>query len=154
MTICAINYAKPLSKMYWSCPSRRERILGMINTRPDWCFVSPASLVNYPGTDLCWLQRRTKKLFARKIRASWTNKTHGSDIWFEKTSKTFCLKASKCPDCGGTDFKDPDILDAGSTPGVSHQAVFRAMIRQALPADLFFYLEGSDQHRGWFQSIH
>ena len=51
----------------------------------------------------------------------------------------------------GTTFeKTHDILDVWFDSGVSHQAVFHTMINRPLPADL--YLEGSDQHRGWFQS--
>jgi isoleucyl-tRNA synthetase len=78
-------------------------------------------------------------------------KKQGSDIWFEKDLKELLPKGFKCPDCGGHDFqKTQDILDVWFDSGVSHQAVFHEMIKSPLPADL--YLEGSDQHRGWFQS--
>ena len=69
----------------------------------------------------------------------------------KKTLKELLPEGFKCPDCGGHDFqKTQDILDVWFDSGVSHQAVFHEMIQSPLPADL--YLEGSDQHRGWFQS--
>jgi isoleucyl-tRNA synthetase len=78
-------------------------------------------------------------------------KTEGTDIWFSKDVSAFLPANFKCPDCQGTDFeKTNDILDVWFDSGVSHQAVIGPMMHQKLPADL--YLEGSDQHRGWFQS--
>ncbi|MEI7999149.1 MAG: class I tRNA ligase family protein, partial [Candidatus Omnitrophota bacterium] len=78
-------------------------------------------------------------------------KTQGSDVWFEKGLKDLLPEGFKCPDCGGGLFeKTHDILDVWFDSGVSHQAVFHTLINSPLPADL--YLEGSDQHRGWFQS--
>jgi isoleucyl-tRNA synthetase len=57
----------------------------------------------------------------------------------------------KCPKCGSAEFsKEMDILDVWFDSGVSHAAVMEADPRLSSPADL--YLEGSDQHRGWFQS--
>jgi isoleucyl-tRNA synthetase len=78
-------------------------------------------------------------------------KKDGTDIWFAKDVKEFLPQGFKCPDCGKADFeKTFDILDVWFDSGVSHQAVIGPMLHQKLPVDL--YLEGSDQHRGWFQS--
>jgi len=75
----------------------------------------------------------------------------GADIWFEKTESEIVPSEYKCPKCGSQEFiKETDILDVWFDSGVSHAAVLEADERLSSPADL--YLEGSDQHRGWFQS--
>ena len=56
-----------------------------------------------------------------------------------------------CPECGGKTFtKEKDIMDVWFDSGSSHLAVLTQWPELSWPADL--YLEGSDQHRGWFQS--
>jgi len=136
----------------WIPSAGRERILGMVNTRPDWC-LSRQRLwgVPIPALD-CQGCKGQQKLFVEVIEHVATLvKKHGSDIWFEKDLKELLPKGFKCPDCGSQDFqKTQDILDVWFDSGVSHQAVFHETIKSPLPADL--YLEGSDQHRGWFQS--
>ena len=77
----------------------------------------------------------------------------GSDVWYEKEAKELLPNGTVCPSCGHDDFrKEMDILDVWFDSGVTHQAVLAARPEDGLskPADL--YLEGSDQHRGWFQS--
>ena len=124
----------------------------MVNTRPDWC-LSRQRLWGVPIPALiCRGCKGQQKLFVEVIEhVADLVKKHGSDIWFEKDLKELLPAGFKCPDCGGHDFqKTQDILDVWFDSGVSHQAVFHEMIKSPLPADL--YLEGSDQHRGWFQS--
>jgi isoleucyl-tRNA synthetase len=76
---------------------------------------------------------------------------NGSDIWFLKAAEEFLPSGYKCKKCGGTEFnKEMDILDVWFDSGVSHAAVLEVDSRLSWPADM--YLEGSDQHRGWFQS--
>jgi isoleucyl-tRNA synthetase len=136
----------------WIPSAGRERILGMVNTRPDWC-LSRQRLWGVPIPALiCAGCKGQQKLFVDVIEhVSGLIKDHGSDVWFEKDVKDLLPPGFKCPDCGGKDFqKAQDILDVWFDSGVSHQAVFHEMIKSPLPADL--YLEGSDQHRGWFQS--
>ena len=78
-------------------------------------------------------------------------KEHGADIWFEKDAKEFLPQDAVCKQCGNTTFvKVDDILDVWFDSGVSHAAVLERRPRLKWPADL--YLEGSDQHRGWFHS--
>jgi isoleucyl-tRNA synthetase len=136
----------------WIPSAGRERILGMVNTRPDWC-LSRQRLWGVPIPALiCQGCRGQQKLSVEVIlHVAEFVKKHGSDIWFEKDIKDLLPQGFKCPDCGTHDFqKAQDILDVWFDSGVSHQAVFHEMIKSPLPADL--YLEGSDQHRGWFQS--
>jgi isoleucyl-tRNA synthetase len=77
--------------------------------------------------------------------------TESADIWFEKTAAELIPAGFACPKCGHAKFiKEKDILDVWFDSGVSHQAVLKKRPYLAFPADL--YLEGSDQHRGWFQT--
>lgn len=136
----------------WIPSAGRERILGMVNTRPDWC-LSRQRLWGVPiPAVICQGCDGKQKLFVDVIEhVADLVKKHGSDIWFEKDLKELLPERFICPDCGGHDFqKTQDILDVWFDSGVSHQAVFHEMIKSPRPADL--YLEGSDQHRGWFQS--
>jgi isoleucyl-tRNA synthetase len=75
---------------------------------------------------------------------------HGAGVWFEKDAAHWA-QGGQCPKCGGNQFrKEEDILDVWFDSGVSHVAVLKRTDGLTWPADL--YLEGSDQHRGWFQS--
>jgi isoleucyl-tRNA synthetase len=140
------------TQVEWIPAAGLERILGMVNTRPDWC-LSRQRLWGVPIPALiCQGCNGQQKLLVEVIEhVAALVKKHGSDIWFEKELDELLPAGFKCPDCGGHDFqKAQDILDVWFDSGVSHQAVFHEMIHSPLPADL--YLEGSDQHRGWFQS--
>jgi len=75
----------------------------------------------------------------------------GSDVWFLKDEKDLLPKGFKCPKCKGSKFKkETDILDVWFESGASHQGVLKLRKDLGFPSDL--YLEGSDQHRGWFQT--
>jgi isoleucyl-tRNA synthetase len=78
-------------------------------------------------------------------------KQHGADIWYTKEAKEFLPPGYTCPDCGKSGFKkESDILDVWFDSGVSHAVTLVPERGLSWPADM--YLEGSDQHRGWFQS--
>ncbi len=139
-------------KIQWIPPSGEERILGMVLTRPDWCL----SRQRYWGVPIpalaCQGCRGKHQLSAEVIEhlAEMVRK-EGSDVWFEKDLKDLLPKGYVCPDCKGSTFeKTFNILDVWFDSGVSHQAVAKSMLSLKLPVDL--YLEGSDQHRGWFQA--
>ena len=75
----------------------------------------------------------------------------GSDAWWAHSAEEILPQGTKCPKCGGTHFrKESDIMDVWFDSGSSHAAVCKTQPELAWPADM--YLEGSDQHRGWFQS--
>ncbi len=75
---------------------------------------------------------------------------HGADIWFEKDAAYFLPEGAQCA-CGNTTFsKEEDILDVWFDSGSSFAAVLKKRKELRFPADM--YLEGSDQHRGWFHS--
>lgn len=135
----------------WIPQAGQERILGMVVTRPDWCLSRqrhwgvPIPALLCKGCDEHKLYPDVMRQFADIV------KEQGTDAWFAKDVQEFLPAGFKCSDCGHSDFeKTFDILDVWFDSGVSHQAVIGPMLQQKLPADL--YLEGSDQHRGWFQS--
>jgi isoleucyl-tRNA synthetase len=140
------------TQVQWIPEAGQERIGSMVETRPDWCL----SRQRFWGVPIpaivCAGCRDQQKLLTPVIEhLAEIVKTKGSDVWFEKDIKDLLPPGFVCPDCGQSEFKKAnDILDVWFDSGVSHQAVFRSMIHKELPADL--YLEGSDQHRGWFQS--
>jgi isoleucyl-tRNA synthetase len=128
-----------------------DRITGMVENRPDWC-ISRQRAWGVPITLL-----RCKKcnefindpIVMDKIEKEVAGS--GADIWFEKTEAEILPSEYKCSKCSSQEFtKEIDILDVWFDSGVSHAAVLEADERLSSPADL--YLEGSDQHRGWFQS--
>ncbi len=136
----------------WIPPSGEERMAAMVGERPDWCL----SRQRYWGVPIpalaCCGCGGEYKLFDQIIEHfAQIVRRQGSDVWFEKDLKELIPKGFQCPDCQGSDFeKTYDILDVWFDSGVSHQAVIKAMLSLEPPIDL--YLEGSDQHRGWFQS--
>ncbi len=129
----------------------RERIYNMIRNRPDWC-VSRQRSWGVPITmfycETCGEVHINREI-VDTIYAIF--REHGADIWFEKEAAFFLPENTACSACGGGDFrKETDILDVWFDSGVSHEAVLSARDNLDWPADL--YLEGSDQHRGWFHS--
>ncbi|NLA75555.1 MAG: class I tRNA ligase family protein, partial [Deltaproteobacteria bacterium] len=76
---------------------------------------------------------------------------HGADIWFSEPEERLVPEGTCCPGCSSKDFKkETDILDVWFDSGVSYAAVMEQREYLISPSDL--YLEGSDQHRGWFHS--
>ena len=75
----------------------------------------------------------------------------GCDYWYEAPLEEIVPEGLKCPHCGGQHWeKEDDILDVWFDSGTSFAAVLESRPELSAPADL--YLEGSDQHRGWFHS--
>jgi isoleucyl-tRNA synthetase len=129
----------------------RDRIYNMIENRPDWC-ISRQRSWGVPIT-VFYCGKCDEALADGKIMhhvADLFEET-GSDIWYEKEAKELLPDGTVCPSCGHDDFrKEMDILDVWFDSGVSHAAVVEKKEQLKTPADL--YLEGSDQHRGWFHS--
>ncbi len=129
----------------------RERIYGMVEGRPDWC-LSRQRAWGVPLTviscEKCGQVMNDQKV-ADRIVASFVKE--GADAWYKHEISEYLEAGAACPDCGGTEFvKEQDILDVWFDSGVSYAAVLEGRDDLATPADL--YLEGSDQHRGWFHS--
>ncbi len=131
----------------WIPPAGLNRIAGMLESRPDWCL----SRQRYWGTPIpvlhCTACEQPLSDPAVIARIEDTLRARGIEAWFA-LSPNELAPGARCP-CGGTDLrKDSDILDVWFDSGVSYEAVLEPR-KLGWPADL--YLEGSDQHRGWFQ---
>ncbi|MEK7306356.1 MAG: isoleucine--tRNA ligase, partial [Nitrospirota bacterium] len=131
----------------------KDRILGMMEGRPDWC-ISRQRAWGVPIIAFTCLDCKEVLLSQDIINyvADQMEKTgEGSDIWFSKTADKLLPEGTSCPGCKGNRFQqEEDILDVWFESGVSHAAVLKRRQELKWPADL--YLEGSDQHRGWFHS--
>jgi isoleucyl-tRNA synthetase len=142
-----------IKKVKWIPDYGQNRINGMVESRPDWC-LSRQRLWGVP-IPVLYCKECNKPLVDDKIlnKAIDMITEFGSDIWYEKTVEELLSGISIKCECGGTEFKkEEDILDVWFDSGVSHEAVLASGNFEGLswPADL--YLEGSDQHRGWFQT--
>ncbi len=129
----------------------RERIYNMVRDRGDWC-ISRQRTWGVPipifYCDSCEETIITPETIDR---VSGLFAEHGSDIWFIKEAAELLPEGFKCPHCGQDKFsKETDIMDVWFDSGSSHMAVLETTPGLTWPADL--YLEGSDQHRGWFNS--
>ena len=140
-----------IDRVNWIPKWGRERIHGMVMNRPDWCVSRQRSW----GVPITILRCRECEAFvddagvleniAKQIDQL------GADAWYIKRSDELLPEGYTCKKCGKSEFnKEMDILDVWFDSGVSNAAVLENDERLSWPADL--YLEGSDQHRGWFQS--
>ncbi len=141
-----------IDKVEWIPPWGRQRIAGMVSVRPDWC-ISRQRLWGVPVVALvcgsCGNSHTTPELAER---AALLFEKEGADAWFSHSADDFKPDGFKCPSCGETEQfgKEPDILDVWFDSGVSFAAVLENEEGIKDQADL--YLEGSDQHRGWFHT--
>ncbi|HNW39238.1 MAG TPA: isoleucine--tRNA ligase [Candidatus Omnitrophota bacterium] len=137
----------------WIPEGGRERISAMVQLRPDWCL----SRQRYWGVPVPALvcQECKEEFFEPKVIEKFAQfaAAEGSDSWFSRPVDDFIPGGLVCPVCkkGKIFAKGADILDVWFDSGVSSQAVLKKRKELGgVPAQL--YLEGSDQHRGWFQS--
>jgi len=137
----------------WIPEGGRERISSMVELRPDWCL----SRQRYWGVPVPALvcQECKEEFFDPKVIEKFAqfSGAEGSDCWFSRSINDFIPEGLVCPECkkGKSFSKGADILDVWFDSGVSSQAVLKKRKELGgVPAQL--YLEGSDQHRGWFQS--
>ena len=129
-----------------------NRIRGMVEQRPDWC-VSRQRNWGVPITAIKCSSCETHSVTTPEVIEGIAKQVEqaGADVWFAKDVSAFLPDGTTCPDCGGSDFeKETDILDVWFDSGSTHACVLEHRDDLQSPADL--YLEGSDQHRGWFQS--
>ncbi|HTN52148.1 MAG TPA: isoleucine--tRNA ligase [Anaeromyxobacter sp.] len=138
-----------IDKVRWIPSWGRDRIYNMIENRPDWCLSRqrtwgvPIPVFYCEGCEEPLVSPAVMEEVARAFEAE------GIEAWYRHAPADF-TKGQACPKCGKTEFRrEQDILDVWWDSGVSWAAVLEREGR-GFPADL--YLEGSDQHRGWFHS--
>ena len=140
-----------IDQVQWIPKWGRERIYGMIENRPDWC-VSRQRSWGVPITAFsCTACGEYIADGAIMDHVAEIFKKESSDVWFDWSAEKLLPAGTVCPKCGSASLeKENDILDVWFDSGVSHAAVLEPNPGLSSPADL--YLEGSDQHRGWFHS--
>ena len=140
-----------IKKVKWDPAWGEERIYNMIATRPDWCISRqriwgvPIAVFQCEGCKEFLKDKATNRavveLFARE----------GADAWYKRPAEEILPPGVKCAKCGGTKLrKEMDILDVWFESGCSQAAVLGHSPELPWPSD--YYLEGGDQHRGWFHS--
>lgn len=137
----------------WVPPVSANRIRSMVQGRPDWCLSRqrawgvgiPAFYCRSCGDQI--LDPVAIRSVADHVRSE------NADVWYTRPSSELLPPDYGCPSCGSRELdKETDILDVWFDSGATHLAVLEDPARPDLtwPADV--YLEGSDQHRGWFNS--
>jgi isoleucyl-tRNA synthetase len=129
----------------------QERIANMVSSRPDWC-ISRQRIWGVPiAVFLCAGCRRPLNQPAVNQRIVDLFAAEGADAWYVREVAEILPAGTACGSCGATEFKkEMDILDVWFESGASQAAVLGRERDLPWPADL--YIEGGDQHRGWFQS--
>ncbi|MBX3723390.1 MAG: isoleucine--tRNA ligase [Turneriella sp.] len=140
-----------IKKVEWIPDWGESRFTAAVKTRPDWCL----SRQRYWGVPIpafqckdcghVHLDEKGLNYVIDQVEKS------GVEVWYEKPAAELLPSGTKCEECGSSNFeKESDILDVWFDSGVSWYAVLKQNPELGYPADV--YLEGSDQHRGWFQS--
>ncbi|AGY60330.1 isoleucyl-tRNA synthetase [Gloeobacter kilaueensis JS1] len=140
-----------VSQTQWVPASGENRITAMVAGRNDWC-ISRQRAWGLPIPAFYCENCGNVLLTAESIEAvQLAVRTSGSDIWWQKEANELLPADIACVHCGGTTFrKEKDIMDVWFDSGSSWAGVLGRRPQLHYPADI--YLEGSDQHRGWFQS--
>ena len=139
--------------VHWIPASGEERISSMVKLRPDWC-LSRQRYWGVPVPALVCNECKEEFFNPEAIeKFAQYSATQGSDAWFIRPISDFISEGYVCPLCkkGKTFSKGADILDVWFDSGVSSQAVLKKR-KELGRVCAQLYLEGSDQHRGWFQS--
>ncbi len=140
-----------IRRVEWFPSWGEERIRQMVANRPDWCISRQRSWgVPIPAL-YCTACHEATLTTELTDRAAEIFAEHGADAWYERDLSEFVPAGFTCPSCGAASFeRETDILDVWFDSGSSHEAVLSVHPELEWPATL--YLEGSDQHRGWFHS--
>ena len=145
------NAVEEVKKVKWIPDSGESRFQSTIANRPDWCLSRqrfwgvPIPSFACSGCGKSYLTEASLNQVVEKVQKK------GIEIWFEEEVSSLLPSEAICDECGGAEFtKEHDILDVWFDSGITWRAVLQSHKNLNFPADL--YLEGSDQHRGWFQS--
>ena len=148
------NSLDAIQKVQWYPAASINRISSMVANRPDWCLSRQRAWgvgIHAFYCEACnepIITPETIEAIAQRVEKD------GSDAWFALPAEEILPTGFKCPKCSaaGPFRKETDILDVWFDSGSTHIAVLEAGRWPDIswPADL--YLEGNDQHRGWFNS--
>jgi isoleucyl-tRNA synthetase len=141
-----------IGRVKWDPAWGQERISNMVASRPDWC-ISRQRIWGVPiAVFLCLNCRKPLNNAAVNKRIVELFAAEGADAWYIRDAAEILPPGTICPSCGvaGEFTKEMDILDVWFESGASQAAVLGVEADLPWPADL--YIEGGDQHRGWFQS--
>jgi len=142
---------RAIDEVEWVPDASINRIKSMVENRSDWCISRqrtwgvplPIFYCTSCGKEIIndVTLKAVEELFGKE----------GSDAWWMKEASEILPAGYTCSHCGGAEFtKEKDIMDVWFDSGSSHAAVLETRDELHWPAEL--YIEGSDQHRGWFQS--
>ncbi|MBB6062610.1 isoleucyl-tRNA synthetase [Thermosipho japonicus] len=139
-----------IKKVEWHPKWGENRITAMVKERPDWTISrqrvwgTPIPAIKCKHCGEVFIDEKVIDNFITIVEKE------GTDAWFKLSEKEIIPEDVKCPKCGHNEFeKTYDTLDVWIDSGCSFEAVIRSK-GEKFPVDL--YLEGDDQHRGWFQS--
>jgi isoleucyl-tRNA synthetase len=140
-----------IGRVKWDPAWGQERMANMVSSRPDWC-ISRQRIWGVPiAVFLCAGCRRPLNQTAINQRVADLFAAEGADAWYVREVAEILPPGTTCDSCGAAEFtKEMDILDVWFESGASQAAVLGVEPDLPWPADL--YIEGGDQHRGWFQS--
>ncbi len=140
-----------IKQVSWIPKWGQDRIYGLIENRPEWCISrqrawgSPITVFYCKDCGSLVISQEIIDHVSKMIEKS------GADVWFSESEEKLMPPGTICPECGSNRFrKETDILDVWFDSGVSYASVMEFRDYLDSPSDL--YLEGSDQHRGWFHS--
>lgn len=140
-----------INRVRWLPDEGKSRIQAMVAGRPDWCISRQRAwgvpIPVFACTD-CGADHVNADT-AEHVAALFAE--HGADVWFSWPAEQLLPPGAICAACGGANLvQHRDIVDVWFDSGTSWSAVLNTRPELRAPADL--YLEGSDQHRGWFNS--
>ena len=137
----------------WIPAAGETRITNMVENRSDWCISRqrawgvPIPVFYCKDCGEVIVNDETINHVADLFEKE------SSDAWVNHTTEELMPKGYKCPKCGGVHFrKETDIMDVWFDSGCTHRAVVQKRSEELGDLPVEMYLEGSDQHRGWFQS--
>ncbi|MBQ2616691.1 MAG: class I tRNA ligase family protein, partial [Synergistaceae bacterium] len=141
------------NEVKWIPDWGRDRIYNMVSSRSDWCISRqrvwgiPVPAIRCKDCGSFTLTPDRIRMLAEKVKTS----PDGTSIWWRESLESLFGEKACCDKCGSHNVeKDSNILDVWFDSGVSHMSVLNEKFGLTWPCDM--YLEGSDQHRGWFQS--
>ena len=144
---------KAIHNVQWIPKSGEQRIGNMVEGRSDWC-ISRQRAWGVP-IPVFYCKNCEESIVTPETIAKVADifAKESSDAWCKYEAKELLPEGFKCPKCGGSEFgKEKDIMDVWFDSGVTHKAVVEARKDELGGVPVELYLEGSDQHRGWFQS--